>query len=205
MAGRTSFHRDPNRTIVYWDSCVFIEWMATEPTYGQDAKDALSEMARRVRQGSFTIITSSLSISEVLSSRLPSHIAQSFPDLLRTEGFLSIDVDRKIASKASWYRDHYLNCQDEIAPKTLSTADAIHLATASINRCDAFYTFDGISGNTVGARPHKTRTLLPLGDTVAGDLLNISVPATSTIVTRVNSGLFAPENQNDPEQIPPPE
>jgi predicted nucleic acid-binding protein len=87
------------------------------------------------------------------------------------------DVTPPIAHKAREYRDYYHDhpVTDPHTGKVrnhLTTPDAIHLATASILKCETFWTFDGCSvkkqDNTIG--------LLWLENRVGEDDLIISQP-----------------------------
>jgi hypothetical protein len=79
-------------------------------------------------------------------------------------------MDSKIASLAHDIRDHYMVRKDEFDGKTLSTPDAIHLATAVLYRVDEFHTFDG------GGSSSKSLGLIPLSGDVGGHKLMICKP-----------------------------
>jgi hypothetical protein len=71
-------------------------------------------------------------------------------------------------------RDYYIIRAQEHGGKTLSTADAIHLATAILYRADEFHTFDE-RGSA------KNLGLIPLSGNVGGHSLKICKPkATSS-------------------------
>jgi hypothetical protein len=80
-----------------------------------------------------------------------------------------VGVDIKIAALAHDIRNHYTGRRAEHADKTLSTPDAIHLATAILYRVDEFHTFDR-DGNA------KNLGLLPLSGNVGGHKLTICKP-----------------------------
>jgi hypothetical protein len=71
------------------------------------------------------------------------------------------DVNARIARIAHDIRDFYARRNDGLP--TLTTPDALHLATAIAYECAAFYTLDAKN------RPDKNRSLLSLsGGLVAG-------------------------------------
>ncbi|HEX8165602.1 MAG TPA: PIN domain-containing protein [Beijerinckiaceae bacterium] len=80
-----------------------------------------------------------------------------------------IGMDGKVASLAHDIRDHYMARAAEFGGKTLSTPDAIHLATAILYRADEFHTFDN-DGSA------KSLGLIPLSGNVGGHRLTICKP-----------------------------
>ena len=78
-------------------------------------------------------------------------------------------MDVKIAQVAHDLRNYYSANRDKFGGKILSTADAIHLATAIIYRVTEFHTFDQ-DGDA------KHLGLLPLSGDVAGNRLIICKP-----------------------------
>jgi hypothetical protein len=80
-----------------------------------------------------------------------------------------IGMETKIASVAHDLRDYYSTRKAEFGGKTLSTPDAIHLATAIIYRVTEFHTFDN-DGDA------KSLGLLPLSGDVGGNRLTICKP-----------------------------
>ena len=78
-------------------------------------------------------------------------------------------IDSKIAKLAHDLTDWYAIRPTEYNNKTLSTPDALHLATAILYRANEFHTFDEDNGrNSLG--------LLPLSGNVAGYGLTICKP-----------------------------
>ena len=93
---------------------------------------------------------------EVLEARLSGASRELFRSLRANRNFHFIDVTIPIAARAAEIRYYYSNKSDGLPG--LSTPDAIHLATATVHRCDVFYTFDGAD------KPGKQRGLLPLNE-----------------------------------------
>lgn len=112
-------------------------------------------------------MTSVLTTTEVLQSKLPAGMETLFLGIMKRIN--SKGVDSKIARLAHDLRDWYAQRSDQYEGKTLSTPDALHLATAIMYRADEFHTFDGKNGrNSLG--------LLPLSGNVGGHGLKICKP-----------------------------
>jgi hypothetical protein len=90
-----------------------------------------------------------------------------FSGLMKRIHPLSMDI--KIAQVAHDLRNYYSEKRDQYGGKTLSTPDAIHLATAIIYRVTEFHTFDQ-DGDA------KHLGLLPLSGDVGGNRLIICKP-----------------------------
>ena len=110
---------------------------------------------------------SALTTVEVLSSKLPVGFETLFNEFMKRVD--RVNVDPKVALLAHDIRNHYATKSDEFGGKTISTPDAIHLATAIFYRADEFHTFDeGGSGKSLG--------LIPLSNNVGGHRLIICKP-----------------------------
>jgi len=151
-----------NDTLYYWDSCLFLAWLKDEqrPT---GEMDGVREIIERHRRRDCRIITSVLTSVEVLSARIPAGVEHLLTGLMRRVNRQGVDT--KVAGMAHDLRNHYA----KIGGKSLSTADALHLATAIIYRANEFHTFD----NEGRAR---TLGLIPLSGNVAGHRLTICKP-----------------------------
>lgn len=101
-------------------------------------------------------------------------------------------MESKIAAVAHDLRDYYSNRKAEFGGKTLSTPDAIHLATAIIYRVSEFHTFDN-DGDA------KSLGLLPLSGDVGGNRLIICKPE----VTRPELDLRRPRPAKPPDPTTP--
>lgn len=155
-----------NKTIYYWDTCLFLAWIKDEERKTGEM-DGVREVIERARRRDVIILTSVLTTTEVLQSTLPAGLETLFSGLMRRVEQKSIDV--KIARLAHDIRDSYTRRADQFEGKTLSTPDALHLATAIIYRATEFHTFDGSNGR-------KSLGLLPLSGDVAGHNLTICRP-----------------------------
>ena len=112
-------------------------------------------------------MTSALTSVEVLASKIPTGFDTLFSDLLKRINRVSMDI--KVAAIAHDLRNYYSTRQAELGNKTLSTPDAIHLATAILYRADEFHTFDEHGSN-------KNLGLIPLSGNVAGNGIIICKP-----------------------------
>ena len=122
------------------------------------------EVVQRCKRRDVLIMTSAVTLTEVLSSRLPAGKANLLSGMLKRVRVCGVDL--KIARMAHDLRDWYAQKPDEYDNKTLSVPDAIHLATAILYRASEFHTFDAANGN-------KSLGLLPLNGNVAGHKLTI--------------------------------
>jgi predicted nucleic acid-binding protein len=166
---------------VYFDSCIYIAHYRQErASYDPSRIDAIGEFWRENEAGGATIITSSITVCEVIEQLLKSALKaeiDNFKSRFKMGLHKLYDVDPIIAERAAGYRDYYRKHpvkmpNREKAYTNLSTADAIHLATAIHYKADEFWTFDGLSqkcdkyesikplwlGNKVGA---ETITIIP--------------------------------------------
>jgi predicted nucleic acid-binding protein len=150
----------------YWDTCLFLAWIKDEQRPSGEM-DGVREVIERSKRREARIITSVLTAVEVLHSRLPVGMDRLFDGLMKRIN--RIGIDAKVASLAHDIRDHYMARAAEFGGKTLSTPDAIHLATAILYRADEFHTFDN-DGSA------KSLGLIPLSGNVGGHRLTICKP-----------------------------
>jgi len=138
--------RDP----YYWDTCLFIAWLSDEIRPSGDM-DGVREIIEMTKRRDVAVVTSALTLAEVLPSKFPAGVFNLFDDLLKRTTFRIISMDRKIARLAGDLRVHY-----EKEERRLKTPDAIHLATAILNGVSEFHTFDAqllsLNGNLAGHR-----------------------------------------------------
>ncbi len=153
-------------SVYYWDTCLFLAWLNDE-TRKTGEMDGVREVIARHKRREVKLVTSVLTRVEVLQARIPVGVGNSFTDLLKR--MTQLGMDTKIAGLAHDLRDHYAANAAAHGGKTLSTPDAIHLATAIHYRIDEFHTFDN-DGNA------KHLGLLPLSGNVGGHRLIICKP-----------------------------
>ncbi|HEY4417481.1 MAG TPA: PIN domain-containing protein [Verrucomicrobiae bacterium] len=169
---------------VYFDACVYLAYYRQETaSYGKPRVQAIQSMLEENKRGGSTIITSSLTICEVIDRLLESDLRAEIDDFKNRFKFgiqKLIDVEPLISEKAAQYR-HFYRKNPITMPnradkpfKNLATPDAIHLATAVIYECDEFWTLDGLN---VSADKHQSIKPLWLKNNVAGDSIIITPPS----------------------------
>ena len=152
--------------IYYWDSCLFVAWIKDEQRKSGEM-GGVREIVERAKRREVKIVTSVLTLTEVLSGKIPVGMDTLFSGMMKRVQRISVDI--KVASVAHDLRDYYSTRKAEFGGKTLSTPDAIHLATAIIYRVTEFHTFDN-DGDA------KSLGLIPLSDNVGGNRLRICKP-----------------------------
>jgi predicted nucleic acid-binding protein len=153
--------------VYYWDSCLFLAWIKDEQRASGDM-DGVREVIERSKRREAQIITSVLTATEVLESKLPAGMKRLIDGLMKRITRISMEI--KVAQMAHDLRDYYAARGAEHGGKTLSVPDAIHLATAILYRATEFHTFD--NGKTGG----KSLGLLQLSGNVAGHRLIVCKP-----------------------------
>lgn len=140
------------------DSCIFL-MREGDNTYERQVRLAVEDIFHRFDMNQLDILTSSLTVAEVLAAKSP----DTFDYLSRARGkrnFLYVNCDHVIARIASDLRQRYKtdskNFHGDWIMKTISTPDAIHLASAIVHQFDEFITVDDRSD-------YQTRGLLGLG------------------------------------------
>lgn len=157
--------------LYYWDTCLFIAWIKDEQRKSGEM-DGVREVVERAKKRDVRIMTSVLTMTEVLSSKLPAGMDALFDGMMKRVSRQGVDL--KVAKLAHDLRDHYAKRASEFDGKTLSTPDALHLATAILYRADEFHTFDGDNGR-------KSIGLLQLSGNVGGHGLVICKPVAKSL------------------------
>lgn len=143
-----------NTPLYYWDACIFLAWLKDEERKLGEM-DGVRDIIRRVKRRDAKVITSVLTIVEVLTAKIPVGIDTNFKDLLKRINRQSMDI--RIAGLAHDLRNFYIT-----QGQSLKSPDAIHLATAINYRADEFHTFDeqllAMTGNVGG---HKMIVCMP--------------------------------------------
>jgi predicted nucleic acid-binding protein len=110
---------------------------------GANKKDFLPDIDEILKENAehkAVIITSQITIIEVLEASLDASQRDVFSEALNRSWNVLYDVDWPIARKAHDNRAAYQN--DPATKKTPSTPDAIHMATAALLQVDEMHTFD---------------------------------------------------------------
>ncbi len=158
-----------NPKLLYWDSCIFLAWLKDEKRPG-DEMAGLASIAREVEKKNFSVITSVITIAEILTGRSGEEVVADFRKLFQRSNFQLINVDERIATKGSEIRNHYIEKAKREKVPSIRFADSLHLATAITSGASRFHTFDG---------SHEKRGLLDLNGDVAGYPLVIEKPGTA--------------------------
>ncbi len=152
--------------VYYWDTCLFLAWIKDEDRKSGEMA-GVREVIERFKRREVKIVTSVLTGVEVLQCKMPVGMDTLFAGMMKR--ITKLGVDSKVASVAHDLRDYYSSRPKEFDNKTLSTPDAIHLATAILYRVTEFHTFDNDgSGKSLG--------LIPLSGNVGGNKLTICKP-----------------------------
>ena len=137
----------------YWDACTCLGLLRDEP----DKVGACQEIIDQAEAGEIQIVTSALTIAEVLwlkgHDRVPVEDREMVRNFFRNEYIVIHEVDRRVAEIA----------QDVVWDFNIKHKDAIHVATAVDMGADVLDTFDG--------------PLLNLDGLVGNPALKISRPA----------------------------
>ncbi len=107
-------------TYRYWDSCVILGWLKGE----QDKVAECRAGIRAAERGDIKVITSSLTLAEVLHLKgkdpVPKEDREKVRSFFENDYIALYDVDRTIAERA----------QDVVWDHGIAPKDAIHVATA---------------------------------------------------------------------------
>lgn len=118
--------------LIYWDSDAFLGWLQAEP----GKADLCAGTLKRADQGEVLILTSALTIAEVLWMRGAPMIPQEKADIVRKffrRSYLRVrNVTRAVSESA----------QDLVWTQNVRPKDAIHVATSLDAGVAALETFD---------------------------------------------------------------
>ena len=149
--------------LIYWDTCVFLTWILGGDNKGPNAVAGIDELVEGVHAYRYRLITSTLTDTEILRSRLAPEQIDKYDAIFDRSNVERVNLDERIAKLASEIRDYYWNATPK---RNLKTPDAIHLATAIYLDSGTLYTFDGLPGDPKETpRPDK---LISLNGNIAG-------------------------------------
>ena len=140
--------------LVYWDSDAFLGWLQAEPGKVELCAGTL----KRASQGEVVILTSALTLAEVLWMRNAPPIPQDKAEIVRKFFRRSYMRVRNVTRAASE------SAQDLVWTQGIRPKDAIYVATALDAGAFALETFDeGLIGKSgkVGTPPLLIRKPLP--------------------------------------------
>jgi len=154
----------------YWDTCVFLVWLKNESERAVGDMQGVVDCLNKFRRRELSLMTSVLTLTEITVAKVPAGTETLMETAMQRPNFSKLAIDLKVARLAKDLRNYYLS-RPEFKGKTLSVPDAIHLATAILNRATEFHTFDEKDGNR-----DKTLGLIPLSGNVGGHNLIIRKP-----------------------------
>jgi predicted nucleic acid-binding protein len=157
------------KPIIYWDTSVFLAWIKDENRPNREM-DGVNDVAHKILADHVILLTSTLTSAEILESTLNEIAKRRFTDLFKRKNLQRASADERVMELTSKIRDYYQQKKEVDQLPTLTTPDAIHLATAILYGASEFHTFD--ENNEV----RKRRALLPLNGNVAGYPLVICKP-----------------------------
>lgn len=134
----------------YWDTCILLAHIKGEKHRPREL-EGIREQVTLMERGNLVLVTSAITLTEILQSKLTDHHKDLLSKLYLNKSFQIIETHITIAWLASEIRDFYQQKHDMDGSLKLATPDAIHLATAIYAECPCFYTFDdGKCGNSLG-------------------------------------------------------
>ena len=127
--------------LVYFDACLFIELLQQS---NQDRFDACEDIRQKAEKNTLIIVTSAVTIVEVNKlpelKSLPEEQSKKIIEFFENPYIAIRPVDRRTAEYA-----HELT-----RTHGLANLDAIHIATAIVNKVPVFYTYDAPKGKRKG-------------------------------------------------------
>lgn len=134
----------------YWDANVFFAYIKQESCWGAEVMDGIDQEVESVYAGRLLIVTSSVTLVEVLRSGLSQDQKDAWTRLFTDRRFQLKDADRRISERAGRIRESHdtrtFDADGNPVPGTgslMSLGDSIHLATALVCRVDGMRTLDG--------------------------------------------------------------
>lgn len=165
-----------SRPTIYADSCIFIAWLQNEIRKPGEM-EGVTGFVKAVDDNKVVLVTSTLIRTEVINL---SDEQQNLLDRFTKRRNVQIkDPTNRVMELSGEIRAYYRALKEENRSDlpTLTTPDAIHLATAIYWECEKFFTFDE-KDKPGGSRPK--RALIPLNGVVAGKYqLEITKPYVS--------------------------
>lgn len=156
----------PPKPRYYWDACIFIAWITDEkvPPRQPGEMEGLAEIVDEIDRGQSTLVTSAITLTEVLESTLTAEQRHQFELAMKRPTTVVMNVDMRVGQLSSDIRDYYRQ-----RGLSVKTPDAIHLASAILARVDALHTFDpdllrfdgNVAGRAIAVRkPMGTQTVM---------------------------------------------
>lgn len=125
--------------IEYWDTCVFLALLKREE-HRPGELQYLEEQALRFDMGVLALVTSSITLAEVLQSKQTPEQWNRVSKIFARANFQFVDANHRVCELASEIRDYYLRNPiqtDSGKDLRLMTPDAIHIASAIVANTSA--------------------------------------------------------------------
>ena len=165
----------------YWDTAPLIAWIADEKRKDPSEMSGLAEVVEMVENGRAILMTSVLWRAEVLDLDLTQLQRRKMEQVFDGRSVIELEIGSRIMDLAGEIRTYHRRSTKKDSLKTLSTPDAIHLASAIFYEASEFHTFDG---KRAGKNPGG---LLTLNGNVGGHRLKICSPR--AIQLRIEDGM----------------
>lgn len=149
----------------YWDSCVFIAYLAREEDKGPNALAHMDQMMAGAQLGKLTVITSVLWRIEVNLLDKPREACGLLEEAFRQGFFIPVSVSDRIARLGGEIHRATASASNET-----NQIDALHVATALDNDCAILYTFDKRLLNLQGRLPGGATLRIRKPDLAQGSL-----------------------------------
>ncbi len=89
-----------DKRLVYWDTCIFLAWIKDEP-WPQEIMDGIVEIIDEVYQDTTIIVTSVLTRTEILDTKITKDQANIFQNSLNHRNIQQANMDPPIADLSS--------------------------------------------------------------------------------------------------------
>jgi predicted nucleic acid-binding protein len=155
------------KRIIYWDCTCWLAWLYDERAiWPADVITGLEDVVYEIETNQAILLMSAVMRGEILFPRLNPDQRAKYHQLLRRRNFVEQDAGSRVMDRVSIIRDYHHK-----KGQSVSTPDAIHLATAILYKADEFHTMDGLQKGG-----SKKRKLLSLSGDVSGYNLKIVHP-----------------------------
>lgn len=136
-----------SETTLYWDACMFYEVLGDEKV-SPEKRAAVQDILEANKDKANVIISSVITHIEVIPSKLDSKkpgAEQKYLGMYDGKHFVEVEISRNVLLRAREIREFYYregNIESGLQAKVMDTADAVHLATATIYGATEFHTRD---------------------------------------------------------------